>query len=67
MVEVVEEEEVKQADGTVKVVRKSGPTPEQTVRAALDDAGTAAEAEPPRRPRLQQRLQATPERNRRRL
>ena len=33
---VVEEEEVVQPDGTVKV-KRSGPTPEQTVRAALDD------------------------------
>ena len=33
---VVEEEEVVQADGSVKV-KRSGPTPEQTLRAALDD------------------------------
>jgi len=33
---VVEEEEVVVADGTVRV-KKSGPTPEQTLRAALDD------------------------------
>merc|ERR1719453_371604 len=33
---VAEEEEVVQPDGTTKVVR-SGPTPQQTVRAALDD------------------------------
>ena len=34
---VVEEEEVVQPDGTVKV-KRSGPTPEQTLRAALDDS-----------------------------
>ena len=33
---VAEEQEVVQSDGTVKVV-KSGPTPEETYRAALDD------------------------------
>ena len=33
---VAEEEEVTMADGTVKV-KKSGPTPEQTLRTALDD------------------------------
>jgi len=33
---VAEEEEVTMPDGTVKV-KKSGPTPEQTLRAALDD------------------------------
>eukprot|EP00316_Scyphosphaera_apsteinii_P020154 CAMPEP_0119306702 /NCGR_PEP_ID=MMETSP1333-20130426/7384_1 /TAXON_ID=418940 /ORGANISM="Scyphosphaera apsteinii, Strain RCC1455" /LENGTH=639 /DNA_ID=CAMNT_0007310069 /DNA_START=78 /DNA_END=1997 /DNA_ORIENTATION=+ len=32
-----DEKEVKMADGTVKVVRE-GPTPEETLRAALDDA-----------------------------
>ena len=34
---VGDEKEVKMADGTTKVVRE-GPTPEETVRAALDDA-----------------------------
>jgi len=33
---VVEEEEVVQADGSVEV-KRSGPTPEQTLRSALDD------------------------------
>lgn len=34
---VVEEEEVVMPDGSIKV-KKSGPTPEQTLRAALDDS-----------------------------
>ena len=36
-IDTVEEEEVVQPDGTVKV-KRSGPTPEQTLRAALDDS-----------------------------
>ena len=35
--DVIDEEEVVQPDGTVKV-KRSGPTPEQTLRAALDDS-----------------------------
>ena len=33
-----EEEEVVDADGKVKKVKKSGPTPAETVRKALDDS-----------------------------
>ena len=34
---VAEEEEVTRADGTKVVIKKSGPTPEETLRKALDD------------------------------